>query len=181
MPLNRSGHAVLEGARSAALTYQEVGATAGGERPGGYRHMECRWTIGEGDDVFRGAARALMSWQMHRDAGLRVWASAPVAEEGSIVVLGLGVAALRLLAPCRVVYRLSEEHRKGFAYGTLPGHPESGEEAFVVEHQPAGSVVLQISAFSRPATRYARLAGRLNSVLQDAVTRRYASALRAVG
>jgi uncharacterized protein (UPF0548 family) len=30
--------------------------------------------------------------------------------------------------PCRVVYVLDEPERRGFAYGTLPGHPESGEE-----------------------------------------------------
>jgi uncharacterized protein (UPF0548 family) len=35
-------------------------------------------------------------------------------------------------APCRVIYTITEPRRKGFAYGTLPGHPESGEEAFTI-------------------------------------------------
>ena len=38
-----------------------------------------------------------------------------------------------IATPCRVVYVIDEPSRRGFAYGTLPGHPESGEEAFIVE------------------------------------------------
>lgn len=38
----------------------------------------------------------------------------------------------------------------GFAYGTLPGHPEKGEESFRVEHREPG-VVFRILAMSRPA------------------------------
>jgi uncharacterized protein (UPF0548 family) len=30
--------------------------------------------------------------------------------------------------PCRVVYVVDEPRRAGFAYGTLPGHPEIGGE-----------------------------------------------------
>jgi uncharacterized protein (UPF0548 family) len=52
-----------------------------------------------------------------------------------------------------VVYQVTGQRRRGFG---LPGDPESGEEAFVVEHQREGMVVLHVTAFS--ATRYARLA-----------------------
>ena len=38
--------------------------------------------------------------------------------------------------PCRVVYVVDEPDRRGFAYGTLPGHPESGEELFLVRYDP---------------------------------------------
>jgi uncharacterized protein (UPF0548 family) len=51
---------------------------------------------------------------------------------------------------------VDEPHRFGFAYGTLPGHPESGEEAFVIDDTDQG-VVFQIVAFSRPAAALARL------------------------
>ena len=47
---------------------------------------------------------------------------------------------------------VNEPRRAGFAYGTLPGHPESGEESFVVEHLADDRVVLCIRAFSRPAS-----------------------------
>ncbi|SIP67631.1 hypothetical protein BN9982_740001 [Mycobacterium tuberculosis] len=38
----------------------------------------------------------------------------------------VGIAFLR--APCRVVYVIDEPDVRGFGYGTLPGHPVSGEE-----------------------------------------------------
>ena len=41
-----------------------------------------------------------------------------------------------LQAPCRVVYVIDEPDIRGFAYGTLPGHPESGEERFVGAPRP---------------------------------------------
>lgn len=48
-------------------------------------------------------------------------------------MLGIGAGILTPNAPCQVVYVLDEPDRQGFAYGTLPGQPESGEEAFVIE------------------------------------------------
>jgi uncharacterized protein (UPF0548 family) len=73
---------------------------------------------------------------------------------------------------------VNEPHRKGFAYGTLAGHPERGEEAFVVELTPAGDVRLSIRAFSRPARLIARLGGPAGRAVQRWVTARYVRALR---
>ena len=171
-------HAVAA-ARSASLAYPEVGVTAERELPVGYRHSRRSWVIGEGRRSFDRATTALLAWQMHRWAGLRVWASSPVAEPDVVVVLGVGVARLQMFAPCHVVYDVQEERLRGFAYGTLPGHPEAGEEAFVVERQPDDAVVFHITAFSRPGTWYTRSAGPLNRLLQDAFTGGYASALHA--
>ncbi|MFF4764469.1 DUF1990 family protein [Streptomyces sp. NPDC001292] len=39
----------------------------------------------------------------------------------------------------------------GFAYGTLPGHPVCGEEAFVVHRSPDGTVALTIRSLTRAA------------------------------
>ena len=53
-------------------------------------------------------------------------------------------------APCRVVYVVDEPDRRGFAYGTLPGHAESGEELFLVRYDPAtDEVYAEVTAFSR--------------------------------
>jgi uncharacterized protein (UPF0548 family) len=41
---------------------------------------------------------------------------------------------------------VDEPGRRGFAYGTLPGRPETGEEAFVVE-KTNDDVYLVIRAF----------------------------------
>ncbi len=84
---------------------------------------------------------------------------------------------LGLCAPVRVVDVVDEPTRRGFAYGTLPGHPESGEESFVVELGETGDVTLTITAVSRPASRLARLAGQVGRRVQSRITDRYLSAL----
>jgi uncharacterized protein (UPF0548 family) len=136
---------------SAELTYQDVGGTSG-VLPDGYHHLRRSLTIGAGAEVFAGAVADLFSWQVHLRAGMRVTASAAAAEPGAVVLLAIGAGPVRIGAPCRVVYAVTQPRRRGFAYGTLPGHPESGEEAFVIEQQADGTVVFTITAFSRPAT-----------------------------
>lgn len=80
-------------------------------------------------------------------------------------------------APCRVVYVIDEPRRKGFAYGTLPGHPESGEEAFIVEQTEDGSVWLTIRAFSRPGGWAWWAVYPVLRIAQIVFTRRYLRAL----
>ena len=72
---------------------------------------------------------------------------------------------------------LDEPSRVGFGYGTLPGHPESGEESFVVELRPDDSVVLVVQAFSRHAAWFTRLAGPVGHLGQRLITERYLRAL----
>jgi uncharacterized protein (UPF0548 family) len=160
----------------AGLTYPEVGAT-NGALPSGYQHLRGSRVIGSGRDDFVAAVSALLAWQVQLRAGLRVTASAPVAERGAVAVLAVGVRPLQVRAPCRVVYTVTEPGRRGFAYGTLPGHPECGEEAFMIELRDDGSVALSVTAFSRPATLTARAAGPLGRLIQQHVTRRYLDAL----
>jgi uncharacterized protein (UPF0548 family) len=112
---------------------------------------------------------------MHSGAGLTVAADGP-AEVGRTVVLGLG-RPMSLIFPCRVVWTVDEEHRRGFAYGTLPGHPECGEESFVVERDGAGEIWLEITAFSRPGGAALRFTGPANDAAQAFFLRRYARAL----
>jgi uncharacterized protein (UPF0548 family) len=155
------------------LTYAEVGATAG-PLPAGYHHVKKSAVIGQGRRRFEEAAEAGMRWGMLRGAGLKVEATAEVAAVGSEVIVRLGPVG----APCRVVYVVDEPDRRGFAYGTLPGHAESGEELFVVRYDPAtDEVYAEVKAFSRHATWWSRLAGPVTSLLQKVVTRRYLSAL----
>jgi uncharacterized protein (UPF0548 family) len=160
----------------AELTYPEAGATKGA-LPSGYHHLHGSRVIGSGREAFATAASALLAWQVQLRAGLRVTASAPVAEPGAVVVLAVGARPLQVRAPCRVVYTVTEPGRRGFAYGTLPGHPECGEEAFMIEQRDDDSVALSVRAFSRPATVTARAAGPLGRLIQQRVTRRYLDAL----
>lgn len=119
------------------LTYPEVGATATGRLPAGYNHLDVSTQIGTGRQRFEQAADAVMHWGMQRNAGLRVRASSETAVVSAVVLVG--IAFLR--APCRVVYVIDEPDVRGFGYGTLPGHPVSGEERFAVRCDPMTSVV----------------------------------------
>ncbi len=67
---------------------------------------------------------------------------------------------------------------RGYAYGTLPGHPESGEECFTVRLTEGGDVVVAIRVFSRLATPAARAVPPVARLVQGLATRRYLSSLR---
>jgi uncharacterized protein (UPF0548 family) len=160
------------------LTYPEVGATQdfqqAGTLPAGYDHQHAERQIGTGRQRFEQAADAVMRWGMQRGSGLRVQASSETAVVDAVLVVRMGF----LPAPCRVVYVVDEPDIRGFAYGTLPGHPESGEERFVVRHDPITSAVYaEVSAFSRPAAWWAKAGGPLVRAAQRVIGRRY---LRAV-
>jgi len=130
--------------------------------------------IGRGRHRFEEAADTGMRWGMLRGAGLRVEATTEVAAVGSDVVVHLGPVQ----APCRVVYLVDEPDQRGFAYGTLRGHAETGEERFVVRYDPATDEVhADVTAFSRHATWWSRLGSPVTSVAQQVITRRYLRAL----
>ncbi len=163
--------------QSLPLTYDEVGATAG-VLPGGYDHVNRSAPIGRGREDFERAADAVLRWQVQARSGLRVLASGPVVSPGSVVELRIGPGPVAVRIPCRVVYLVDEPDRRGFGYGTLPGHPETGEESFVVRLRADGNVVLDVTAFSKPAWRAAKLAPPLAKAAQMVVIARYLRSLR---
>ncbi|MFF4172382.1 DUF1990 family protein [Streptomyces sp. NPDC001744] len=161
------------------LTYRETGATRTPEvLPDAYHHLRCSTVVGHGRAAFETAGAAVTTWRAHRRSGAVVVADADRAEPGVRVEVSLGVGPLRISAPCSVVWTAYEENRTGFAYGTLTGHPERGEESFVVELEPDGTVRFTVTAFSRPAVWYTRLAGPLVPPLQRAYARRLGRTLR---
>jgi uncharacterized protein (UPF0548 family) len=133
--------------------------------------------IGHGQQLFTDAADAVQGWHVQVAAGLKVAVSSPTAIPGAVLVLSVGIGPLRLDAPCLVVYAVDEPRRRGFAYGTLAGHPESGEEAFMIEHHDDDTVTFTITAFSRPAAPLAKLAGPLGRIAQHWITARYMRSL----
>jgi uncharacterized protein (UPF0548 family) len=168
----------VSGARDLAglpLSYAEVGAT-GGALPDGYHHLDVTRVVGQGRDWFDVAAARVLTWQVQRRAGVRVDAEREVAL-GVRAVLGLGVGPLLVRAPVEVVVVTSEQDRVGFAYGTLAGHPELGEERFEVALRGDGAVAARIRAFSRPGRWFTRLAGPVGRGLQRTMTDRYLDAL----
>ena len=82
---------------------------------------------------------------------------------------------VELLAPCRVVAVVEG----GFTYGTLAGHPESGEESFVV-HADGARTWLAIRSYSRLASVVARVGTPVSRRVQSRAVDRYAAALRSL-
>lgn len=160
------------------FTYSEVGATRVA-LPAGYHHLEVRRRLGHGRADFRRFGDAVLAYRMQRGLHLLAEAESPRAEPGTRITVRLGLRRFGVLAPCRVVYVLDEENRRGFAYGTLPGHPASGEELFAVEYDPTTSAVYGVvTSFSRPAAWYTRLGGPMVRAVQRLAAEAYVVALR---
>ena len=88
-------------------------------------------------------AQGILTWELQRRSGLRVRTESDVVVPGARVVSGFGVGPFRINAPCEVVWVRRPvpgdgPQSAGFGYGTLPGHPARGEEAFEVEIDAAG-------------------------------------------
>ena len=160
------------------LSYPEVGATATDRMPAGYHHLRYRSRIGRGGALFRAAGEAVLTWQMHRRSGVPVVATAPRAARGVRLACGLRAGPLQVWVPCEVVATVADGAHTGFTYGMLAGHPECGEESFVVNMDDDGTVWLAVTAFSRPVVWYTRLAGPLVPVLQRRYAARLATTLR---
>jgi uncharacterized protein (UPF0548 family) len=114
---------------------------------------------------------------MHRDAGLDVFVTSHQAGEGVDALLRLPLGPFRLSAPVRVVYEIAEPNRRGFAYGTLAGHPESGEEAFVTSIDREDLVSFEVVGFAKPVWLLARLGGPVTRCAQTRVIDRYVRAV----
>ncbi len=165
-------------ARQAAceLTYAEHGSTTG-SRPAGYCHDEWETDLGSFDEAtFDRLADSVCNWQMHRGAGLTVYPAVP-ARPGLTVAICVRLAGAFVTAAARVVYVTGEPGRRGFAYGTLPQHPEQGEEAFHVVRD-GGRILFRVTAFSRPHHPLARLGAPASRLVQQRISQAYLRAMR---
>lgn len=122
--------------------------------------------LGIGEECFQRASAALLEFRAHRHAGVRVRRD---EAEPDVVWLRVGPT----LSPCRILHVKRTPQRTALVYGTLPGHVERGEEAFLIELQDDGTVVGRCVAFSQPDRWFARLAPRLAAAAQSLITRRY--------
>jgi uncharacterized protein (UPF0548 family) len=170
------GAGVTEELRAAPFTYAPVGGTRG-PLPAGYEHVHRDVTLGSGRAVFTTARAALLGWHVHRQAGVKVNSSSLGVEPDTVAVVKVGIGPVALRAPVRIVYLIDEPDEVGFAYGTLPGHPEAGEECFSVTLEPDETVRFRVTSFSRPATRLAQGSGSLGRALQTRITERYVDAM----
>ncbi|BAC68794.1 hypothetical protein AQJ43_11085 [Streptomyces avermitilis] len=172
-----------------ALSYGPAGATCPGDESWhadgeGYRRYDRTVVIGHGDAHWRAAADAVLHWGIKRRSGFRVTPRSGAGErvtEGAEYRITAAIGPLAVHEPVRVVAVVVTPERCGFAYGTLPGHPVSGEEAFVVHRTPDGAVALTLRSLTRPAPSGPwRALFPLLLVAQRFYRRRYLRSLRAV-
>lgn len=175
-PLTKLGESEVRRLRAAELTYP---VSTAGTVPAGYRASHATGVIGQGRDFFERAGTELFGWQVLVRSGIAVSASAPRVDAAGPVVarILIPVGPLRFAAFARVVSVVDEPDRRGFAYGTLPGHPQSGWEQWVIEIDASDRVRMTISAFARPVSVPARLGGPVTRWLQAGMKRRFLRAL----
>jgi len=135
------------------FSYAAVGATAE-PPPAGFVVDHTRIKLGEGEPVFYSAKAALRRWEQFRLGWVEAWSPDTPLQSGEVVAVMGRALGLWWLNASRIVYIVDESgpiSKFGFAYGTLPGHVESGEERFLIEwDQGENSVWYDILAFSRP-------------------------------
>ena len=122
--------------------------------------------IGHGEDDFQRAADNLFSWRAHRAAHVRVDGK-PSA--GEVVQLHFGPT----VSPCRIISVERSRHRAVLVYGTMHGHIECGEEAFIVELSKDGEVTGRCVAFSQHSWWLARVFSGPARIVQRWATKRY--------
>ena len=160
------------------LNYPGIGLTREGRSPEGFARVQVSDRLGEGYETYRRVADGILSWQIQRRSGLRVRTETAAVEEGSRIVSGFGVGPFRINAPCEVVWVRrpvpgNAAQSAGFGYGTLPGHPACGAEAFEVSIAADGAVTFTITAVSRPANWFYAAGGAVGRAAQRHITSRY--------
>ena len=141
------------------LTYSAVGATAVADEiwsatPPEFRRYEQTVSVRR---PWEDARSLMLRWAVKTRSGFEVDADGVTegsVSEGANVWLRLAIGPVEVREPIRVVAVVDRPLRCGFSYGTLDGHPVSGEEAFVLHRATEhGPVLLTICSLTRPAAR----------------------------
>jgi uncharacterized protein (UPF0548 family) len=167
------------------LNYGPVGLTCPdrevwSQHPRGFRRYTATVNIGHGPRRWDDAASAVLDWEIKTRSGFAVesFGAERRALENSDYQLSARFGPLTVREPVRVVAVVDEPTRCGFAYGTLDGHPVSGEEAFIVHRAADGEVWLTLRSLTRASRGGWRWAFPVLLLAQKYYRRRY---LRALG
>lgn len=155
------------------LSYPDVEMTRAAEPPAGYGREHQRVEL---DIDFAAAREAVITFATHRLPYLFVHPPNARATVGTNVLVVARVGPLWTTNPCRIVYVDDAPDRFTYAYGTLPGHSEHGEETFTVERTTTG-VVAETIAYARPQDLLARIGAPVAHRFQAKVKRDYMAAL----
>ncbi|CAN5758744.1 hypothetical protein BH24ACT2_BH24ACT2_00690 [soil metagenome] len=168
---------LLAAARRSPLTYDHEGSTLDPSRrtaPGVRSH---HLDVGVGSADFASARAALRTWVPQRGISALIEPQGQPVVPGASVLVVLRCGPFSVVAPDRIVAVIDEPRHFAFAYGTLPGHPERGEESFSVEHRSDDTVWATIRVHAEAATLLARAGAPAVRWLQTAALRRYLAAV----
>lgn len=148
-PTDAAVQGVLHAQSQLGCTYAATGATAD-VPPADYVVDHTRVRLGTGTEVFERGKRGLEAWRQFDLGWLKAVPAETTIRAGAVVAVVARTFGTWSINAARIVYVVDEPRRFGFAYGTLPGHVEQGEERFLIEHMDDDAVWYDILAFSRP-------------------------------
>jgi uncharacterized protein (UPF0548 family) len=159
--------AFLTSEKAAALTYEPEGASIMDTLVEGFDNDYQRVQVGAGAQQWERAKEAIRQWVHFPAAWTSVLPEQTPIEKGRVVAMFFRLFGAWWRNSCRIVYVIDEPNRYGFAYGTLPGHIESGEEVFLVELDTDGRIWYKLRAYSQPRHWMVRLGYPLARTLQE--------------
>ena len=162
------------------FSYSPPGCTYTENCPDGFVADRARVRLGMGHEVFESACNALRAWTQFPNVWTQIDpVQAPIID-GTVVTMVAHTFGLVTMNACRIVYAINEPNRFGFAYGTLPGHVECGEERFLIQMTDRGEVWYEILAYSRPRHWLARLGYPLARLAQSRFRKESCEAMRRI-
>ena len=179
-PTEENIRAFLAAQSRRPFSYREVGASQEGA-PAGYDLDHNRIQVGQGRAAFEAASCAVRRWEMFPGPWTEIQPAHTPIQAGNVVAMLARAFGLWWMNACRIVYVIDETtpiHRFGFAYGTLPGHVECGEERFTIEWDDEDRVWYDLRAFSRPRYWLVRLGYPLARRLQRRFVRESQAAIQ---
>ncbi|MFD7023420.1 DUF1990 family protein [Promicromonospora sukumoe] len=167
-----------------ALSYAVAGDTTPVDEqwrpPDGWRAYEHTVRLGSGTDLWDAASSAVLSWGIKTRSGFAV--DPPLdagrsARPNERYWLVARIGPFRVREPVQIITTVSTRNRAALTYGTLEGHPVSGEEAFIV-HRDDDDVSLTLRSLTRAGRGVWRGLFPLILIAQRVYRRRYLRALR---
>jgi uncharacterized protein (UPF0548 family) len=154
------------------FNYGPQGATRNEEALRGFDRDRWGVDLGSGHDTFARAQEAVRSFAMYPPGWTIPYRAFDRIEIGAVFVTAIRHLGFWSLNPCRIIYVVDEGAasrvaRFGFAFGTVEGHAEAGEERFTVTwDRDSDGVRFEAFAFSRPEAPLARLGKPIARALQ---------------
>ncbi|MBC8356077.1 MAG: DUF1990 domain-containing protein [Planctomycetes bacterium] len=175
----------LEERQNTPFTYEPLGISETLDISSEFDVDRQQTLLGFGEEVYQAAKDAIRRWEMFPEGLTKLYWPNQAIRVGEHVAVLFRAGPLWSLNPCRIVHVCDSARsadgidRFGFAYGTLEGHLESGEERFSVRwNRNDDSVHYELLAVSRPNHFLTKVGYPYARVVQARFRRRSALAMK---